>query len=283
MYQIIQKNLAMRISYLILSLLVLPFFVDAQVDTRRLPFTPEQDSIVLDSTSFSMPFSNEITSIQIEGNFSGKMRIYGSNKYNELNANLVYTPILRDERAVGLQEVSAGSSDNTGVGLFIEERHGTLHIRPANNHYKDKHFSLFIPENIALEVRGTGYGGKIMVYDLNAPIVMSQLQASVKVYNPGKQVDISTKRNIDIVVNKPLSFPLNLTSQTGLVDVSIKKSSDAQVVVTNDRVTPRIFSDLPLVLMAKEDNRQIFHLNEGVNRIEIYAPFGNVYVRENAL
>lgn len=273
----------MRISYLALSFLIFPFFIDAQVDTRRLPFTPEQDSLFqdLDSTSFSMPFSNEITGIQIEGNFSGKMRIYGIKKHNELNANLVYTPILKDERAVGLQEVSAGSTDNTGVGLFIEERNGILHIRPANNHFKDRHFSLLIPDHLSVNVRGTGHGGKILIYNMNAPIVMSQLQASVKVHNPGKQVDISTKRNIDIVVSEPLSFPLKLTSQTGLIDVSINKKSDAQIVINNDRVKPRIFSDLPLVLTAKEDNRQIFQLNEGINRIEIYAPFGNVYVREN--
>ncbi|MCH8547091.1 MAG: hypothetical protein LAT54_10195 [Cryomorphaceae bacterium] len=269
----------MRILYLALLVFIIPTFTNAQVDMRRLPFTPEQDSLVLDSTSFSMSFSNEIKNIQIEGNFSGKMRIYGTKTHNQLNANLVYAPLLKDERAVGLQEVSAGSTDNTGVGLYIEERDGTLHIRPANNHYKDKHFSIFIPEDIALNVRGTGYGGKIIVYDLNAPIVMSQLQASVKIYNPGKEVDVSTKRNIDIIVVKPLSFPLNLTSQTGLIDVSIQKESDAQIVVTNDRVTPRIFSDLPLVLMTKEGNRQIFQLNEGVNRIEINAPFGNVYVR----
>lgn len=251
----------------------------AQVDKRRTAVTPEQDTIRLDSTHFDLGIDKTISTIEIIGNFSGMLRLYGVNNSNIFEAYHVFSANLRDNRAKGLREVTSGTNDNTGVGLNVVSRDGVLQIRPASDFYKNKHFSLFIPNDIPVTIKGTGYGGNIEVRDINAPLTMRKLQASVKVINPRQQVEVETQRNIEVVCSSPPAFPIKLSSFTGWVDISIPKSSDVSIELRNDRVSPRIFSDLPIRMIAKEPTMQTYQLNDGVNRIDLFIPYGNVYIR----
>ncbi len=271
----------MRITVLIFCALCCLSELHAQVDLRRVAVTPEQDSLALDSTFLDLGIDANITSIEITGNFSGKIRLYGTDNANMLEAYHVFSAHLRDNRARGLREISSGTNDNTGVGLHVEALDGVLYIRPASDFYKNKHFAIYLPHGIPVTIKGTGYGGKIIARGIDAPLYMRKIQASVRVENPKQYLEVETQRNIEVVYNTPPSFSASLTSHTGLIDISIPQASDVVFELRKDRITPRIFTDLNLRMTTKETDRQIYQLNDGVNRIDMYVPYGNVYIRSS--
>ncbi len=270
----------MRITALLFCVFCFVSEQHAQVDTRRVAVTPEQDSLALDSTYFDLGIERNVKSVEITGNFSGKVRLYGSDDTDLLKVYHVFAAHLRDDRAKGLREISSGTNDNTGVGLNVSVVNDVLIIRPASDRHKNKHFAIYLPKELPVAVKGTGYGGKVIANGLNAPLHMKKLQASVRVENHTQYLDIETQRNIEVVYNASPSFSASLTSHTGLIDISLPKESDVVFEIKKERVTPRLFTDLNLRMTSKESDRQIYQMNDGINRIDMYVPYGNVYIRE---
>ncbi|MCC5916255.1 MAG: hypothetical protein JJU02_02895 [Cryomorphaceae bacterium] len=267
----------MRYYLFLLTMLVHTTF--AQVDLRQLPFTPEQDEIVLDSTRFVMDVPEHINSLEVKGDFSGKIHIYGSDRVNQAEIFLVYKPFKQDQRAIGLREISVGTNDNTGVGVEVKIDEGMLQISPASERYKNKYFVIVVPARMDVKIAGTGFGGEVLIHGINGRVSTEKMQASVFLQKVRGEIYVETKQNIEVVFAEAPEESIFLKSHIGLVDVSVPANASLNVEVTNERITPRIFSDLPLEMTGEKKGWQQYTLNKGKTTISVNAPFGNVYLR----
>ena len=275
-----ENVLVMR--YVLLFLLPV-FFAHAQVDPRKTVVIPEQEIVVLDSTYYSISLPKSINQVEIVGDFSGKIHVYGTRGKDMAEVYHVYKPNQQDERAIGLREVSIGSNDNTGVGLEVTLEENTLRIRPGSEHFKNKHYAIYIPDHMLLKMQGTGYGGAVVVTDFAGEIIMEKMQASITLHRIIGKAVIETKQNIEVIYDQIPTAEASYTSHIGLVDVAMPAISNVTVEINNNRLTPRIFSDLNLKMISSEKHRHSYQLNDGKLLIQIYAPFGNVYLRELSL
>lgn len=189
------------------------------------------------------------------------------------------------ERAKGLKPLSAGGTDNTGIGLEIIESGNTMTIKKVSNQEAD--FVLKIPKNVNISIEEEGWS--------NGSFEISGMEGEVEIKGQGSDIDIknvsgpivahTVSGNITIVYsNIKANKPSSISATSGYVDVTLPAS--AKVDLDLKVISGDIYTDIDLNTPTKNGLKQYgssnikASLNGGGTEISLKAISDNIYLRK---
>lgn len=192
------------------------------------------------------------------------------------------------EKAKGLKPIGMGGTDNTEVGLYMEEDGEELVFKQAINrvngtykvklpkgisiHIRGNHFnsSKITIENVTEEVEVDGTTSPVELLGITGPIVVNTMGSTVKAVFSALQQDrpisvTSTGGEIDITLPASAKATLDLNSMGGDIytDLDLKSNREKQ-------------SEMDLIGGANFDGT----LNGGGVKINLNALGGTIYLRK---
>lgn len=213
------------------------------------------------------------------------LEIVGHNQQNVILEVDGYQP--PPERAKGLRPLYNQATDNTGMGVMVESKGGTMYIRKASPH--QLYLRLKVPKQLVLKIEELNfYGGtpfkmkdlegEIEVTSKNAPIHLEQVSGPV--------IASSTAGSIDVIFSKlNKEKPSAISNVSGRIDVSIDPGTAATFELST--VTGEIYTDLDIDFGDDKDGMKAIgrrnsrgHLNGGGIELTLNAVSSSIYLRK---
>ncbi len=191
------------------------------------------------------------------------------------------------ERAKGLRPLYNQATDNTGMGVMVETKGGTMYIRKASSH--QLYLKLKVPKQLALKIEELNfYGatpfklkdleGEIEITSMNAPIHLEKVSGPV--------IASSTAGSIDVIFSRlNKDKPSAISNVSGRIDVTLDSSTAATFDLST--VTGEIYTNLDIDFGdEKGDMRAIGrrnsrgHFNGGGVELALNTISSAIYIRK---
>lgn len=191
------------------------------------------------------------------------------------------------ERAKGLRPLYNQATDNTGMGMMVETKGGTMYIKKASSH--QLYVKLKIPRQMTLKIEELNFfggpafkvkdfDGEIEVISMNAPIHLEKVSGPV--------IASSTAGSIDVIFSKlNKEKPSAISNVSGRIDVTIDPK--AAVTLELSTVTGEIYTDLDIDFGDEKNGMKAIgrrnskgHLNGGGVELSLNAVSSSIYLRK---
>jgi hypothetical protein len=160
----------------------------------------------------------EVNHVTIEG-YSGNEIIFSSMDRNRDD----------DDRAKGLRAVSSmGLEDNTGIGLSVVEKGGSIQVVQLKK-MDGPRVKIQVPKGVTVYYsHSSPYGDDVTIKNVESEIEVSTVHNGVHLENVTGPMNVKTVHGeIEADFNANLKSPISLTSVHGLVDVTIPLATKA--------------------------------------------------------
>jgi DUF4097 and DUF4098 domain-containing protein YvlB len=206
---------------------------------------------------------------------------------NELiiESDQALTPI--PERAKGLKPLYNTASDNTGLGLEVEEVSGVMTIRKAS--FQKINYVIKVPTraDVRIEVRDWEQND-LSLKDLSGEIEIIGKSSDIKLQNiTGPVVANTVNGSIEVTISRlEQSKPTHISTVNGFIDVSLPADSKANVNLST--INGEIYSDADIKFPNKDDkglpalqrNTTNGKINGGGVELTFKTINGEIYLRK---
>jgi hypothetical protein len=194
------------------------------------------------------------------------------------------------ERAKGLKPMYNNATDNTGIGLDIQEAGGVMTIRKATS--QKMAYKLTVPAGADITIKEDGWDGKIIkIKDISGEIEVELTNSSIELENvTGPVVGNTLNGNFDIKFTKMnTQKPTDISTINGHIDISMPVDTKANLDITT--MNGESFTDFD-IKEEQEDNGRSNGLKElsggdvtgtingGGVAISLNSINGNIYLRK---
>ena len=194
----------------------------------------------------------------------------------------------RDDRAEGLRAISAaGLEDNTGLGLSVQDKGTTVDVYQLKK-MDGPRVRIQVPKGISISYsHSSPHGSDITLRNVEGEIETSTVHNGVHLINVSGPLNIKTVHGeIEAEINGNMKAPIMLSSQHGLVDVTIPAT--ARLNMSLSTLWGEIFVDpaIKLEIEPKTDwvkygsNKVTGKINGGGPDVTLSSSHGNVYLRK---
>lgn len=192
------------------------------------------------------------------------------------------------ERAKGLKPLYGGGTDNTGIGLSVEEENGVLKIVQASS--RSGEFVVKVPNNVRLMIEEANWGGgTIDVRNHAGEIEIKSKVGDINLENiTGPVIANSTSGDLNIVFSEvSTANPTSVSLISGYIDVTMPEDTQADLSVSS--ISGEIYTDLNIQLQGEEDDMRRLGggrniegtLNGGGTSMSFKTISGDIYLRKN--
>jgi hypothetical protein len=194
----------------------------------------------------------------------------------------------KDPRAAGLRAVSSmGLEDNTGLGLSVVDKAGTIEVSQLKK-MDGPRVKILVPKGVSVYYRHTSpHGSDIRIKNVESEIEVSTVHNGVKLDNVTGPMNIKTVHGeIEADLSSTVKGPVSLASTHGLVDVSlpgaIKATLDLSTSWGEIFVDPGLNLEIPKTgdWVKYGGNKVEGKINGGGLEFSLSSNHGNVYVRK---
>ncbi|MBP2831316.1 hypothetical protein J8281_03870 [Aquimarina sp. U1-2] len=190
------------------------------------------------------------------------------------------------EKAKGLKAVYAAGSDNTNIGVYIDQEGETLIVKNLKNMHS-RVLEIFLPSTINITVEKSNLGS------LNISGFSSEIEATTNVGHiklkdvTGPIVAKTATGEINVVFTKvSQNSPISLVSATGAIDVSLPSNTAANLELKTSM--GEIYTDFEIKFPVEDNDMKIVGgkrtintaLNNGGVEINLRSSTGNIYLRK---
>lgn len=191
------------------------------------------------------------------------------------------------ERAKGLKPLYGGGTDNTGIGLSVEEENGVLKVVQAAS--RSGEFVVKVPNNIRLMIEEANWGGgNIDIRNHDGEIEINSKVGDINLENiTGPVIANSTSGNVNIVFSEVSSAnPTFVSLISGYIDVTLPAETQADLAVSS--ISGEIYTDLDIQLQGEENDMRRLGggrniegtLNGGGTGMSFKTISGDIYLRK---
>jgi hypothetical protein len=191
-----------------------------------------------------------------------------------------------DEKAKGLKAIYPGGTDNTGIGMILQQDGGVLKLRDLMSRLKREGLTITLPGTVALYLDG-GSLGNITVDDWNAELELKTNVGEIKLRKvTGPVTANSSTGNIDADFSSlNQEAPISLISSTGNIEVNLPSNAKASVEMKS--TMGGVYSNFDLVKQREDGLKPISghraitgDINSGGVKVSLKASTGNIYLRK---
>lgn len=185
------------------------------------------------NASNGIEFSLSRSDISIEGHNSSEVIIE--------NTDYEAPP----ERARGLKPLYGGGTDNTGIGLSVEEENGILKIVQTSSNSGD--FKVMVPNKIRVLIEEVNWGGgDIEIRNHAGEIEIQSKNGDINLQNvSGPVIAHSTSGDADIVFSEVSNAtPTSISLISGYIDVTLPASTRADFRMSS--ISGEIYTDMDI-------------------------------------
>lgn len=191
------------------------------------------------------------------------------------------------ERAKGLKPLYNNATDNTGIGLDVQEAGGVMTIKKASS--TSATYKIKVPAGANVRIEEQGWeNGDISAKDISGEIEIVGSGAGIKLENiTGPVVANSISGNIEIVFSRlNQEKPTHINAISGFIDVTLAADTKASLNLVSmsgecytdfDVATPEDDKAKGLKPMKRNGSGNI---NGGGVELTLNAISGNVYLRK---
>jgi predicted membrane protein len=218
----------------------------------------------------------EVNHVEIEG-YSGSEIVFTSRNGKKDD----------DERAKGLRSISSmGLEDNTGIGLSVVEKGGTIEVQQLKK-MDGPDILIKVPKGVVVSYTHTSpYGDEIEFKNFEGEIEVSTVHNGVVLINTTGPMTIKTVHgDIDASLSPNIKNPVSIVSVHGHVDVAFPTTIKANLKLGT--VYGEIFVDPDFKLEIEKSGNMIKYsdnvsgkLNGGGLDINLSSTHNNVYLRK---
>ncbi|SKC89077.1 DUF4097 family beta strand repeat-containing protein [Ohtaekwangia koreensis] len=218
----------------------------------------------------------EVNHVEIEG-YSGSEIVFTSRNGKKDD----------DERAKGLRSISSmGLEDNTGIGLSVVEKGGTIEVQQLKK-MDGPDILIKVPKGVVVSYTHTSpYGDEIEFKNFEGEIEVSTVHNGVVLTNTTGPMTIKTVHgDIDASLSPNIKNPVSIVSVHGHVDVAFPTTIKANLKLGT--VYGEIFVDPDFKLEIEKSGNMIKYsdnvsgkLNGGGLDINLSSTHNNVYLRK---
>lgn len=194
-----------------------------------------------------------------------------------------------DPRAKGLRAIDgSGHSDNTGLGISVEENGSTLEVNQVG--YANGTIKILVPKNviISLVCHKLANAGNITFKNLENEIEVSTDYNKVNLENITGPVSVrALYGSVDATFSEHLKGPVSIASIYSTVDVTIPQDTRANVKLSSSHGEIMASSGLKIVLEKNGSGDMISYgnvvngkLNGGGADFKLSSEYSKIYLRE---
>ncbi len=190
------------------------------------------------------------------------------------------------ERAAGLRPLYNNASDNTGLGLQVDESNNEITIRKATS--QDLSYRIQVPRDADVSIEQIGWtGGDFKLSNLDGEIEVTSNGADIMLEAvSGPIVASTTSGNIDVVFSAlNQEMPSSISNISGHIDVHMPANAKANFDLSS--VSGEIFTNLDIKMPEEEEGMRRLGgrkvrgtFNGGGVEISLRAISDNIYLRQ---
>lgn len=192
------------------------------------------------------------------------------------------------ERAKGLKPLYNAATDNTGIGLDVQEAGGVMTIKKATSMSATYKIKVPTGANVRIEEQGWG-NGDISVKDIGGEIEIVGSGAGIKLENiTGPVVANSISGNIEVVFSRlNQEKPTHINAISGFIDVTLAADTKASLNLIS--MSGECYTDFDVKMPENEKAKGLKPIrsrngagtiNGGGVELTLNAISGNVYLRK---
>jgi len=190
-------------------------------------------------------------------------------------------------RADGLRSLFSGGTDNTGIGLTVEESGNRVNMAAVQPHGGDYH--LRVPHSIRLVIQQssmatgnivlTGHRGEIEIAGKVGNITLKDITGPVNANSVSGNIEIEFSE-----LNQ--QRPASISSMSGFIDITLPKNTPARFNLQS--MSGGIYSDIDLEIAGRRSdlsrmgggNRINGTMNGGGVEIRLQSMSGDIFLRK---
>lgn len=220
-----------------------------------------------------------LSSVKVEG-YTGSEIVFTSEKEQSND----------DERAKGLRPINgSGLSDNTGVGLNVQDKGNTVEVTQISN--RDGDFVIKVPKGMSVSYSFDKVmnAGKASFKDLEGEVEISVQHNRVSLENVTGPLTVkSIYGGVEAKFKENIKGPISLVSIHGFVDVALPASTKASLSMKTSYGELLAASGLNIEVeknagsdMVSYSNKNVKgKLNGGGTDITLRSDYGKIYLRK---
>jgi len=234
---------------------------------------------------YKIPVQNSKDNRLILKNFSGDLPIEGYSG-NEIVITSSSLDLEQPERAKGLKPVYPGGTDNTGIGLDVQQKDDQILVSCLLPFTINGDYRIKVPDNLALDIQsGCENLTEITVTGMKNEIEIQNCNDITLEKVTGPLILSTISGNIDIVCNDiAADTPFSINSVSGDIDITIPGS--AAINLEMRTITGGFYSDFDFPETDQEmkrvgGNQFSYKLNGGGSKFSLVTVSSNIYLRKH--
>ena len=252
-------------------LIVLLVFSCINVSAQEFTMKPKGRT-----TELTVEIQNVFSDLVIQGNSTGEIKI--------LTEDYEGTP----SRAAGLRPLSAPGPDNSGVGMYIDQKGDTVTIYGAHRNRQNSDYNISLPADIKLRINYGGFrSNDIIIRGMHNDVeIRSQVGDLVFEDVTGPIIASTVSSDIQLVFSSLNQLsPTSITSVSGDVDITLPEDSKADFYMSS--VSGEIYTNLDFEV-TRSKKQQWYgggmaassRLNGGGVEFTVKTVSGDIYIRK---
>ncbi len=220
-----------------------------------------------------------IPSVTVEG-YSGNEIIFTSSKEKGDD----------DDRAKGLRPINgAGLIDNTGLGISVTDKGGTIEVNQVSQH--NAQVKIKVPKGVSISYSFTKAinAGTVSFKNIESEIEISVQHNKVELENVTGPLTVkAVYSGVDVKFGDNIKGPISLASIYGHVDVALPSTIKANLSMKTSYgeilASPDFKIDLEKSnsdMISYSNNNVKGKLNGGGIELSLISNYGKVYLRKN--
>ncbi len=205
---------------------------------------------------------------------------------NEIVFSLEGKPEKEDERAKGLKAInSMGLEDNTGLGISVVDKNGTVEVNQIKN-VDSENVKILVPKGMVVSINyQSQFGNDFSLKNLENELEISVVFNSIKIENCTGPATIKTLHgDVDVVFNKNMKSPISIVSIYGHVDTTLPKDVKANIKMNTSYgdilIAPELNIDFDKQNDLTQYNNQLSgKINGGGINVSLKADHDKIYLR----
>lgn len=233
---------------------------------------------------YKIPVQNTKDNKLVLKNFSGHLPVEGYSG-NEIVISSSSLDLEQPERAKGLKPVYPGGTDNTGIGLDVQQKEGQILVSCLLPFTRHGEYRIKVPDNLALDIQsGCENSTEITITGMKNEIEIQNCHDITLENVTGPLILSTISGNIDIVCNDiAANTPFSINSVSGDIDIAIP--GNAAINLEMRTVTGGFYSDFDFPETDQDmkrvgGNRFSYKLNGGGSKFSLVTVSSNIYLRK---
>ncbi len=189
------------------------------------------------------------------------------------------------ERAEGLRPLYNGATDNTNMGLQVQESNNVISIKKASGQEGD--YRMKIPATASLSIKEVGWmSDEINVSNHNGEIEVQGTGSDIRLLNiSGPVVANTTSGDIEVVFTRlNQEQPSSISNVSGFIDVTLP--ADTKATLNLATISGEVYTNLDIDTGSQGEMKRLGGskidgtLNGGGVEISLRAISDNIYLRK---